>query len=273
MDKMGWTVSAKLMRHWFDSPAWSMSDHEREGKDANGNSLDYVSLKRDFPHRVVDDVVKMDWLLGYEHVASALSRLALEWSSPNGKIQLRKRLKSAGWQPEMNFFQLGSPNMSAIELDNSCQVNRRPVGSTTNTFNDYFGAIFMATLKIAVIGHTSYNSTTKKNKFHVSKAGFYLRDTYDFNVGSGLVDKFLGLGVWSKDRLLTKGETIYYLDGNLNGIGKMRNRAMFPGFVQVWNENFKEWSKKHGRGGDFFVFSDVKWETPSSLIPIEIPLE
>jgi len=41
--------------------------------------------------------------------------------------------------------------------------------------------------------------------------------------------------------------------------------------IQVWNEDFREWSKKYGRGGDFFVFSDVKWETPSALIPIEIP--
>jgi len=274
MDNMNWPISAQLMRHWFDSPAWSMSDNERKGEDASGKDIDYTDLKRQYPHRVVDNVVKMDWLRGFDQVKSEYSKLLLDWSTPKSRAVLHNRLKKSGWYPKKEGHQLGSSNMSALQLDNTCQINYKEVGSPTNTFNDYFGAIFKASLKIAVVGFTTYNGG--KNLFHVTKAGFYLRDTYDFNIGDGFVDRHLGLGVWSKNRLLNKDETAEFLvwKGKIRTGNAWLDDKLFKkyyGFVQVWNEDFKKWSSKHGKGGDFFVFSDVKWETPGTPIPVELP--
>ena len=45
--------------------------------------------------------------------------------------------------------------------------------------------------------------------------------------------------------------------------GMLANYAMFNGFVPVHNSDFRDWQRKHRTGGDFFVFSDVKWVQPN----------
>ena len=60
--------------------------------------------------------------------------------------------------------------------------------------------------------------------------GIYLWDTYDFN-GHQV------LGYWS-----TSGA----------------RQHPFSGGDLVTNGDFRDWRNRHGRGGDFFVYSDVR---------------
>ena len=96
------------------------------------------------------------------------------------------------------------------------------------------------------------------------RVAFYLRDTYDFNV-SWYEDSLMGLGIWSKQRCLSKAEMLAYKATPLPLLS-----TAFPGFVPARNTDFRRWQNQRNEGGDFFVFSDVLWETYHGPA-IEIP--
>ncbi|WP_338111607.1 DUF6402 family protein [Rosenbergiella australiborealis] len=91
----------------------------------------------------------------------------------------------------------------------------------------------------------------------VESVGYYLKDTYDF-IDNGYPEP---LGIWSKDRTLSKAESSVYLSSYLSGFWGLLFRK-FSGFVPVFNEYFRKWQKKHNSGGDYIVFSDVYWTEP-----------
>jgi hypothetical protein len=227
MESMGWKVSAQLMRRWFSvKPAWAMPQEWRSGQDIN-----YPEL----PASQVDDqIVKMKWALGFDRVVSAFEDLCQNWNSAEGLKQLRTRLEVAGWKPGA-AFRLGAGSRSAKELDLTCQVNRRSVGDSIDTLDDFYGAIFRATLKLAVVGKTSRSLLSKRDLLEIEKIGVYLRDTYDFNA-DWFDDAVFGLGVWSKRRVLSKKEMLTYKATP----APLLARA-FSGFVPARNGDFRRW--------------------------------
>lgn len=256
MDTMGWTVSAKMMRRWFaNSPAYEMPESLRPGFGVKYRSL---------PASQIDDqIVKMDWLLGFPRVRPVFDELCREWHSPAGINRLKTDcLPSAGWQPGTTIA-IGQGLSSAMDLDMASQVNRRLFGEYGDTLDDLYGALFKATLKLAVVGTAYHSSKLKKDIFAVDKIGVYIRDTYDFNAG-WFTDSAAGLGIWSRDRLLRKAEMLDYRVNQANApVGWMANYIKYKGFVPVRNRDFRHWQEKHNSGGDFFVFSDVKWIQPN----------
>jgi hypothetical protein len=256
MDKMGWPVSARMMRRWFaNSPAYAMPETIRRGK-----GVDYLKL----PASQIDDqIITMDWVLSFPRVKPVFDELCRAWNNSEGIRVLREdRLRPAGWQSGTTFA-LGQGLSSAKALDSASQVNSRAFGAYPDTFDDLFGAIFKATLKLAVVGTAYRSSQLKRDIFEVDKIGVYVRDTYDFN-SSWFNDGTAGLGIWSRDRLLGKAEMVEYRMNETNApVGWMANYIKYNGFVPVRNRDFQRWQEKHNSGGDFFVFSDVKWIQPN----------
>jgi hypothetical protein len=249
MDSMGWHMSARLMRRWFATkPAWAMPQEWRKGEGIN-----YLKL---LPSQVDDQIVKMKWALGFDRVVSTFEDLCQNWNSPEGLKQLKIRLEAAGWNSG-TAFRLGSGLRTAKELDLTCQVNRRPVGASIDTLDDFYGAVFRATPKLALVGKASRSLFSKRDLFEIEKIGVYLRDTYDFNA-DWFDDAVFGLGVWSKKRVLSKKETITYKATPFPLLART-----FPGFVPARNEDFRRWQSLRNEGSDFFVFSDVMWLPPN----------
>ncbi|MDM0077492.1 DUF6402 family protein [Variovorax sp. J2P1-59] len=257
MDKMGWTVSAQLMRRWFATkPAWVMPQEWRDGEHPSKMPINYTLLPKS---QVDEQIVKMAWALNFDQVKAVRAVLQGSWNSPNGIDVLRTRLKHAGWKTGQTL-RLGNKHMSAMQLDLESQVNALKLGSAWDTLNDYFGAIFKASLKVAVVGKAYRSLLTGKNLFEVEQLGFYIRDTYDFNA-SWYDDAFMGLGVWSKERVLTKAQMAEYKAlSSRTPASLMARHLRYPYFVQVENADFRRWQQKRNEGGDFFVFSDVLWE-------------
>ena len=260
MDKMGWVNSAKLMRNWFANPAWRMSKEEREGLEKNtGKPIVYANLPSS---RIEESIIKMDWVLKHPEAQKAYQFLRSNWNTPRGAGLLYNRLIATGWRPGTSYFRLGNREDRASIIDNTNQVNARPFGSLLDTFDDFFGAINKATMKVALTGYTEYDKVHKKDFFIVTQEGYYIRDTYDFNTDSWYEDPLMGLGVWSRDRVLSKAETLDYktrIAKILVPADYVRTLYMYGGFVPVINNDFYRWQDKHGTGGDFFVFSDVLW--------------
>ncbi|WP_276209680.1 DUF6402 family protein [Aeromonas veronii] len=89
--------------------------------------------------------------------------------------------------------------------------------------------------------------------------GVYLKDTYDFLDGNKITTE--PLGIWSKNRVLTKAESATSLSSYGAGLYGMLARK-WSGFVPVFNRDFRDWQDKHNSGGDFIVFSGVLWLHP-----------
>jgi hypothetical protein len=250
MDKMGWKISARMMRRWFAAqPAYIMNKSVRGGA-TPPNQLS--SSQYD------DQIIKMDWVLSFPRCVQPFEDLVMNWHSPAGLRTLKTRLQAAGWA-QGSSATLGSVTMTAIDLEVISQVNFTRFGAKLDTLDDMYGAIGNAAYKIAVVGKTRYSPTG--DIFEIDKLGVYVRDTYDFNDDGAVPEP---LGVWNKERCLSKAETIEYL-----ALSPAQIYRTFQGFVPVFNGDFRRWQKAHNSGGDFVVYSDVKWvEPPISWVKI-----
>ncbi|HID4044945.1 hypothetical protein B5M10_10130 [Pluralibacter gergoviae] len=247
MDKMKWPVAAKLMRHWFNAKPALVFTEETKDQYQRGNALD-------IPDSIIScDIVKMSWAIQFEQVTNGIKHLSEAWDSPKGREQLKKRLSQRGDYKKSNLS-IGYSN-DIRELEDTAQVNMTLIGSKTDTVNEWYGAIGNANLKICVRGHVE--NRNKETFFNVESVGYYLKDTYDF-IDDGYPEP---LGIWSKDRVLSKAESSIYISSYLSGFWGSLARQ-FSGFVPVFNADFRKWQKKHNSGGDFIVFSDIYWTNP-----------
>ncbi|MBD2786228.1 hypothetical protein ID858_16275 [Xenorhabdus sp. DI] len=242
MEMMGWEMAPKLMRHWFNTePVFAFKDAEEKTKYAvKMNSVD-------IPKEIINDsIVKMAWAINYTQVRALIEELHYMWASPLGIKLLKKRLSKS------KDKRIGYTD-SAIELDTYAQVNAREIGSMTDTIDDYYGAIGKATIKLAVRGYVETRNS--KDVFVTELVGIYLKDSYDF------VTKGEFLGVWHKNGVLSKMKTLAYLPRYDKGLWR-ELAGEFSGCVPIYNDDFRAWQRKHKKGGDFIVFSDVLWMPP-----------
>ncbi|HHW3967013.1 DUF6402 family protein [Klebsiella pneumoniae] len=247
MDKMKWPVAAKLMRHWFNTKPALAFTVESKDQYLKGNALD-------IPDAIVSsDIVKMSWAIQFEQVINGIKHLSEAWDSPKGREQLKKRLSQKG-DYKKNNVSIGYSN-DIRELEDTAQVNMTLIGSKTDTVNEWYGAIGNANLKVCVRGHVE--NLKDESFFNVESVGYYLKDTYDF-IDDGYPEP---LGIWSKDRILSKAESSIYISSYLSEFWGQLARQ-FSGFVPVFNADFLKWQKKHNSGGDFIIFSDVYWTEP-----------
>lgn len=253
MRNMGWGTAAALMQRWFDSPAWAMPE-EWKKPNTQANSIKLPAAQCD------EDIVKMEWAMGFERCRNALALAESRLDTPNAVIRLKDLLRNAGWNGA-HPFELGNPTMSAQDLDITSQINIAQFGSTQDVLDDLYGALGKATLKVAVAGNafSENDPITRQPRcyFRASQLGFYIRDHYDFNGPQYL-------GTWADDRVLTKAETVFTLSLHGQLIVRLKNGP----FAAVTNGDFREYRDKIGKGGDFIVYSDVLWKETDQVIDL-----
>lgn len=252
MKKMGWKVAPQLMQHWLDTkPDFSFNETtKREHLAGDARKID--------SSRINDNIVTMSWAREYEQVLEGVKSLTNEWCTKNAIALLKKKLQEAG-DYKLEPIYIGYTDDVKV-LDATAQVNYKRIGALSDTINDWYGAMGNSNLKVCVQGYTKV--VNGQCKFIVKRLGFYLKDTYDF-----LEDSILGidipepLGIWSKNGVLNKAETLTYLS-RYNSEMYEELVIYFKGYVPVFNSDFRKWQNKHKAGGDFLIFSDVYWCDP-----------
>jgi hypothetical protein len=257
--RLGWRVAAKLMRRWFNDISYTLPMSAKNGK---------VDSRTLAPSIIDETAVTMGWALRFARVRSGYQKLLNGWRTPAGLALLRRRLHSlkpvviplsqSGWR-------LGDLSRPGKVLDETCQVNYIAVGSLTDPLDDFYGAIGVGLLKIAVSGLVT-PLAGQRRRIVIDEVGIYLRDTYDFNDDSLWLSQ--PLGYWG-------------FQGVERGFGfrwdvevKTRYSDPDPALEQrkyeVQNDDFRRWRRRYGRGGDFVIYSDVRRERLPRPLVLEV---
>ncbi|KAA1181161.1 DUF6402 family protein [Photorhabdus heterorhabditis] len=241
MEKMGWEMAPKLMRHWFNTkPAYTFTE-EVKTKYVRGKAIDIPD------ERINDSIIKMEWAMKYKQPKDVMSVLINGWASSAGIEQLKIQLKKEGVNKELGY------EKDIREIDTFSVVNSRRFGSKFDTIDDWYGAMGNSNMKVAVKGYV--DKLNGKDVFVTEQIGIYLKDTYDF------VGATEPLGIWSKNGILDKVSSVDYAALYATG-SWMALWVKYNGYVPVINDSFRKWQKKYNEGGDFIVYSDVLWMNP-----------
>ncbi len=248
-EQLGWTKSAAVMDKWFTGAAREMSEEEKTGK----------LPASAFPSAYVDTTLfTMAWLLRFERVSKAYSRLKDILKSANAISELTKIARTL--PPEASSP--GTP-LDVLSLHSRFQFQFVPVGYD-GEMDDLYGslgrfALYAAPLEWRVDrpkkGHAG-------GVFEISKIGIYMRDTFDFRSAQYL-------GHWNRQgigivvaaglagRLVDESE--WHLDAWSPTLGTM---------VPINNSDFRAWRTRTGKGGDLLLFSDIVAEPIQLSIPV-----
>ena len=247
MRQMGWGVSAALMERWIHSPAWVLPS-EWKGKDTpdpRGLSTGHLDQQ----------IVRMSWAMANSRVRIAMTDLRRKMANGPARKVLKDRVTKLPWGTK-HQLDFGNRQNRAIELERTCQSNFEAFGDEWDTMDDLYGSLGMATMKVALIGEARRDAGTGKLSLQVSHAGFYIRDTYDFN-------DFQYLGTWTKNGVLSKTQMV--MNTALDG---MVFRWGGEPIGNVFNQDFDTYRCATGFGGDFVIYSDVHWEPADLLLEL-----
>jgi hypothetical protein len=247
MRQMGWLVSAELMEHWLHAPAWVLPEVWKSGNPPDPGRLS--------PSQLDQRIVRMSWAMSHQRVLSAMDTLRVKMANGAAREVLRKRMADLSWGPD-NRAVFGSRQDSAIQLERTCQSNIEAFGGKLDTMDDLYGSLGMATLKVALIGEARRDARTGRITLKVTDAGFYIRDTYDFN-------DFQYLGTWTERGVLNKAQML--MNTALDG---MAFRWGGEPIGNVYNHDFDTYRGTTGFGGDFVIYSDVFWESANLLLDL-----
>ena len=228
---------AALMRQWFRSPAFVMPESWRMGS---------VSLLGVPSQNLNTTAITMQWVLSNSGAASSglISMQRTRVNTVNSAIELRRVLQRQRFLTGER--QAIGNSRDAIVLHETAHLNflTVPWGMSVSPIDC---ALASFTLHMAVSGFVQPIKTRGTGKTHeveITDLHFYLRDCYDFTSDRE------PLGSWNRS-----GASV---------------SPYVPGKFFAENKVFRQWRAKHGKGGDFLIFSDVLSRKLSRPITIQI---
>ncbi|SDG75670.1 DUF6402 family protein [Dyella sp. 333MFSha] len=246
MRHVGWMVAADLMERWLHSSAWVLPDVWKSPDAPDPRTLPASSLD--------ERIVRMSWAMANPRVRIGMERLREKMANGPAKKLLQRRATKLSWGAN-GRADFGSQHDSAVQLDWKCQSNYEVIGGKLDTMDDLYGALGSAALKVALVGEATRDAQNGKISLRVTHAGFYIRDTYDFNGPQTL-------GTWTKDGVLNKKQI--FANAVMNGLSFQW--GIPSGHVS--NADFEQYRIETGLGGDFVIYSDVYWERTDFVLDL-----
>lgn len=219
-----WLKGAKLMEKWF---AACPNAHPASGIPST-------------------DIITMNWVLTYNRAKIIYDELVKEkvWLNDAAKEEIIVLLKRKLLLKNKKS-RFGYPKMPVSVADRDYIQFRKVGGDFDMAFgvmDDLRAALANFVFRMIMSGIVEPLLNEKKlptgeYKVTIKEVGIYVRDSYDFNDIPG---EDQSLGNWDIDD---------------NSVG----RTIFNGGVSVHNSDFRKWREDNGVGGDFLVYSDVKY--------------
>lgn len=195
----------------------------------------------------VTDVIKMIWALGFVRANDVWHSILEDkaWTEDYARTELGGVLLRTGYlRGQYAAKPFGDLTQPAVEVHKT-HIDYFNVGYAMSRegspiVDDMTAALGNFAFWMAVAGTIESIQPNVSYKVTVEEIGVYVKDSYDFNG-----DQYLG--AWSDDD--------FSLLGN-------------PDTDGIYNDTFRDFRDKSGRGGDFLVFSDVlRFPLDSSYYP------
>ena len=245
----GFVQGAQLMDIWFSRPAIAV------------------------PHYTppVSSIIKMDWVLSFDRANDVYQDIIDNkiWVNPAAKAEIKKMLDRTILLPVGVRVKFG-PQTGPMDQVDEDYINHRPVDGWEHGIDGLTAALGRFDLRVLIAGtvepgvldrwapatspYDVYPHKQEAQIVNITDVGVYVADSYDF-------DGLQALGIWNEDN---NTASMNYLRADETMRGREANQ-----FVN--NYDFQEWRKANNRGGDFRVFSDIKWThldpSPTFAIP------
>ncbi|MEJ8821799.1 DUF6402 family protein [Variovorax humicola] len=289
MDKTKRPMSARMMRHWFAGA----SNYSRTPEDVT-NAIDHNG--KPFPLSMIDQsILRLDWVLGFPRAKKVYEELV-------GKSIYKEKAEQKLREALRRFFRNGLPTLpyradattacggDVHRLHPAFQFQRGPVDEGWSDkaallAKEKFGIAMAPDDLTGALG--SFSIYAAIGDFVVDRGGtatvesvyVYVRDSYSFldpEEGSIAVRVASALGAtqylghWNQNGvylaplpLQGDGLALRAISRPLVDIDKSiyeKGTVMYP----VTNKSFRDWRDRHGQGGDFIAYSDVRkvWIRP-----------
>jgi len=235
-----WNYLAKFFEKWASAPQFIISD-QRYPK-ANDPYVDV-------------DTITMDWVRGFDKGRKAYDYLSKPsmYSTPNAINEIKKKIRYPEFVEDIGGYKQFGHNWNRyIRTSIHCwyiqstKILADPLYHTIwygpNNVNELEATLHSFNMYSFVAGHIC------GKKIYIDGVGIYIKDSFSFT------EDGQELGAWDDDTFDEK---------NPNRVNRI------TGF-RVNNGTFRQYRKFTGKGGDFWIFSDIKrvWFNA----PIEISL-
>jgi hypothetical protein len=282
MSKMGWHVSAALLKKWF---AYAPKNQALDAyQKANGFRKDSSSTYPD--DRIDITSISLDWVESYPRTKQAFSKLGenLYLTTPRAKDELLRKVYP--YREKRSLNALDACGGDIARLHQRFQFQRILVDTTTlEKAEQFFGAILHHgkpdDLAGALGGFAMYTAVAEANfkpgllggtNLEVTKVAIYAKNPYSFfddttDGGSQY------LGHWNRDGICLVPEGFVAQKANW---GNWSNYAIQPEgpygrtFWPVHNRDFRRWQDVHNAGGDMILYSDYRLVTLSPPIKLTV---
>jgi hypothetical protein len=274
--KLNLPMGGKVMDRWFEGELNYSLNYAAEIAAINQDGKPY-------PPSTIDKTnITIAWALGFQRAKEQYENLIKSTIYNSASItELKKMLSQYRPGTLIDATQIYNGDIELIHQHLQFQKVgvesswRQKLTQALNRAVEYRGVPddLTATLGSFIIYAAIEKSTIGHHIATVDKISVYVKDNYTFTVKSNEPSQYLGH--WSSKGVivvpLTEAAT---LTGNHSanfpvklGDAKIKGNVYYP----IRNSDFRAWQKKHGRGGDFIIYSD-RVILPLLIKPIQISL-
>lgn len=176
--------------------------------------------------------IRMDtWALTFPRAKQVYQDMVNDrvWCNEAARQEIARMLRRRGLLKSQRTT-FGDFTVPVPDLDEDF-VNQRTAGSALDPLDDMYAALGKFCFRVAIQASVEPpKAPGGRHSVNIHQVGFYIWDRFDFNGDQPL-------GFWSSNDV---------------------SRFPLPGYDLVENADFRKWRQRHGRGGDFVVYSDLK---------------
>lgn len=218
-DALAWSELSTMLKKWFQRNAYVITTDDVE----KGLCDVYITS------------LTVKWARAYERFEKVYQDILTNGLGEAGQNLLVKRLKSSYvWNTggEFDFSQV-TPAERDQWYFNSRVVERGYTGA-----DGMNAALAAHSIKVLAAGNVELQKDGVR-KITVNDVYVYIQDRFNFEIGTGILDNYLGF--WSKEKL-------DYMSAWIGNLASYR---------QLENQNFEQFRNKYRKGGDFEVLSPL----------------
>ena len=275
MERIGWTMSARVQRKWFAGELNYANSDEGAIKGINQDG-------KPFPKSMIDTTMfTLDWILKFTRAKEKFDELISE-KLFNQDAYKSLQQKFSRWKPSpycVNAWKISGEDIhehhrqfqyqrNAVDSDFFSKLMMFAKGSTKPNgiwMDDLYGALGGFSFYAAIDSFSYFRPRPGLTRLSIDGVSIYMRDAFTFHDRSAERGSQY-LGHWNKTGFIIVpaaaaiGE-ISKSDSLVNPVSPGGTVSDDTVYYPVKNNDYRNWQMRHKQGGDLIFYSN-RWRVP-----------